>query len=54
MVTVTRKRLPEGVIVKKRWSSTKVPGFMVKMESQLEGDGFTLEVKEWITDFFAN
>ncbi|MFQ6003061.1 MAG: hypothetical protein ACE5KJ_04880 [Candidatus Zixiibacteriota bacterium] len=53
MVTVTKKKLPEGVIVKKRWSSTQVPGFMVKMESWLEGQGFSLEVKEWITGFFV-
>ncbi len=53
LMSVTRKKLGDGVIVKKRWSSSKVPGFMVKMESQFEGNGFTLEVQEWITDFLA-
>ncbi len=53
IVTTTTKRLPEGSIIKKRWSSTSVPGFLVKMESSMESPGFSLIVNEWITDFQA-
>ena len=53
IVTVTTKRLPEGNIVKRRWSSTAVPGFLVKMESRMESPGFSLAVNEWITGFQA-
>ena len=53
VVTTTTKQLPEGSIVKRRWSSTAVPGFLVKMESKMESPGFSLAVNEWITDFQA-
>ena len=51
MVTLTTKHLAEGDIVKRRWSSSQVPGFLVKMESRLESKGFSLIVNEWITGF---
>ncbi len=41
-------------MVKKIWSSTKIPGFMVQMESTLKSENYTLEIKEWVTDFFIN
>ncbi|MEF9427080.1 MAG: hypothetical protein L0956_07875, partial [Candidatus Mariimomonas ferrooxydans] len=50
-VTVTRKKIPEGVITKTHWTSTKIPGFMVKMESQMEAQGFSMEIKEHITGY---
>lgn len=53
MVTLTTKHLPEGDIVKRRWSSAQVPGFLVKMESRLESKEFSLVVDEWITGFQA-
>ncbi len=51
VVTLTKKHLSDGDIVKKRWSCSKVPGFLVKMESAMKTDGFSLQVNEWITDF---
>ncbi len=54
MVTVTKKELHEGMITKKQWTSTKIPGFMVKMESQLNTKGFSLEIREYITDYSVN
>lgn len=53
MVTLTTKHLPEGDIVKRRWSNAQVPGFLVKMESRLESKDFSLIVNEWITGFQA-
>ncbi len=52
-VTVTKKHVPEGTIVKRRWSSTQVPGFLVKMESRMVTDEYSLDVREWVTDFRA-
>jgi mono/diheme cytochrome c family protein len=54
VVTVTKKHLSEGLIVKRRWSSSEVPGFLVKMESSMETDAFSLTVNEWVTDFRAS
>lgn len=51
MVTVTRKKLTEGMITKKCWTSTSIPGFMVKMESKMNATGFALEVNEHITKY---
>ncbi len=51
MVTVTRKKLPMGMITKKCWTSTIIPGFMVKMESKMGATGFSLEVNEHITGY---
>ena len=51
LVTLTTKKSEMGLMEKKRWSSTSVPGFMVKMETHVKGDSFNLEVKEWVTDF---
>lgn len=51
MVTLTRKHLAEGVIIKRRWSSTQVPGFLVKMESEMKTDDFSLIVNEYVTEF---
>lgn len=53
-VTVTRKKLAEGMITKKCWTSTSIPGFMVKMESKMEATGFSLEVNEHITMYSTN
>ena len=51
VVTLTKKHLTEGTIVKRRWSSVQVPGFMVKMESQMKTDAYSLTVNEWVTGF---
>ena len=51
MVTMTKKNSKMGLMEKKRWSCTQVPGFMVKMETHVKGESFNLEVKEWVTDF---
>lgn len=53
LVTLTRKRTSMGLMEKRRWSCTQVPGFMVKMETHVKEQGFNLEVKEWVTDFSA-
>ena len=53
MVTTTTKHSADGDIVKKRWSSKAVPGFLVKMESRLETVEFSLSVQEWVTAFQA-
>ena len=51
LVTMTKKKSRMGLMEKKRWSCTQVPGFMVKMETHVKGESFTMEVKEWVTDF---
>ena len=51
LVTMTKKNSKMGLMEKKRWSSTQMPGFMVKMETHLKGESFNMEVKEWVTDF---
>lgn len=54
LVTVTNKKSQMGEMVKKRWSSTQVPGFMVKMETEMKSPGFSMEVKEYITGYSAD
>jgi len=51
LVTVTKKKLDEGIITKKRWSTSEVPGFVVKMESSLKTREFSLKVNEWVSAF---
>lgn len=52
LVTVTKvKTRMGGELVKKRWSSTQMPGFMVKMETQMEAQGFSMQINENVTKF---
>ena len=51
LVTMTKKNSKMGLMEKKRWSCTQMPGFMVKMETHVKGESFNLEVKEWVTNF---
>lgn len=51
IVTRTRRSTSEGFSVERRWSSSQVPGFMVKMESRMKSAAYSLTVKEWVTGF---
>lgn len=53
IVTETVASLAVGVLTERSWSSSEIPGFLVRMESQVVADGFTFVVNQVVSAFSA-
>lgn len=53
VLMVVRKPTERGLLEQRCWSSALVPGFQVKMEWEMYGEGFQLTGRELVTDFRA-